>query len=121
MTLERLRELCLSLPGAHEKMPFASFPSGADILCFYIGPKIFCLTDIGEFEAFNLKVTPEDNVELCERYMSVNPGHHMNKQHWITVHVPGDVPVSVIEGLVRQSYKLVFATLPKKTRDALVK
>lgn len=120
MTLDRLRELCLSLPGAHEKMPFAAFPSAADVLCFYVGPKIFCLTDISDFEAFNLKVTPEENIELCERYASINPGHHMNKRHWITVHVPGDVPDTVMEKLVRRSYELVLATLPKRIRREVV-
>ena len=119
MTLDKLRELCLSLPGVYEKMPFASFPTGSDILCFYIGSKIFCLTDIYNFEYFNLKGKPEDNIELCERYASITPGWHMNKRHWISVHVPGDVSDYVIERLVCQSYDIVLSSLPKKIRKEL--
>ena len=119
MTLEKLRELCLSLPGVYEKMPFTSFPTGSDILCFYIGPKTFCLTDIYNFEYFNLKGKPEDNIELCERYASITPGWHMNKRHWISVHVPGDVSDDVIERLVCQSYDIVLSSLPKKIREEL--
>ena len=119
MTLDKLRELCLSLPGVYEKMPFTSFPTGSDILCFYIGSKIFCLTDIYNFEYFNLKGKPEDNIELCERYASITPGWHMNKRHWISVHVPGDVSDDVIERLVRQSYDIVLSSLPKKIREEL--
>ena len=119
MTLEKLRELCLSLPGVYEKMPFTAFPTGSDILCFYIGPKTFCLTDIYNFEYFNLKGKPEDNIELCERYASITPGWHMNKRHWISVHVPGDVSDDVIERLVCQSYDIVLSSLSKKIREEL--
>ena len=121
MTLDRLRELCLSLPGTCEKMPFVALPSGSDILCFYVGQKIFCLTDIFDFEYFNLKGAPEENIELCERYASISPGHHMNKRHWITVGVNGDVSDELIEVLVRKSYDLVFAKLPAKVKAEVLK
>ena len=120
MDLDKLRDLCLSLPGTSEKMPFASFPTGADILCFYVGAKTFCLTDIYNFEYFNLKGIPEDNIELCERYASITPGWHMNKRHWISVRAGGDVPDDLIEQLVRKSYDLVLANLPKKVREEII-
>lgn len=120
MTLDKLRELCLSFPGAYEKMPFTSFPTGADILCFYVGPKIFCLTNIFNFEYFNLKGVPEDNIELCERYASIKPGWHMNKDHWITVYADGDVADNLIERLVHKSYDLVFGSLPRKVKEDIM-
>ena len=43
----------------------------------------------------------------------------MNKKHWISVHFDKDVPDRTIEDLVKQSYDLVAASLPKKERAAL--
>lgn len=114
MTIDRLRELCLSLPGASERLPFASLPSGSDILCFYAANKIFCLINIADFSFINLKGLPDDNVELCERYAAIKPGWHMNKRHWISVAPDNDAPDSLIEQLVRNSYALVSGKTRKK-------
>lgn len=119
MDLDRLREICLSLPGTQEKMPFAKLPAGDSILCFYVGPKIFCLTDIDNFEYANLKVRPDDGIELIERYSSVKSGWHMNKRHWISVWCGGDVDDALFARLVMESYALVRDTLPRRLKEKI--
>ena len=119
MTLERLREICLSLPGTEEKMPFAKLPAGESILCFYVGPRIFCITDIDNFEYANLKVRPDDGVELVERYQSIGPGRHMSKRHWISVWRGGDVDYALFRRLTIASYELVRDKLPRRLKEKI--
>ncbi len=44
MNIEELRDYCLSLKGAEEKMPF-----GDKALVFTVKDKMFCLTDIDSY------------------------------------------------------------------------
>lgn len=43
----------------------------------------------------------------------------MNKRHWITVILDGDVPNGELERLIDQSYSLVVKKLKKVEREAL--
>ncbi len=112
MNIEEFREFCLSLKGATEKMPFDQ-----TTLVFYVGGKIFCLTDIEDFEFINLKCEPEKAVELREQYPGVLPGYHMNKRHWNSVMMDGSVPLSLVRQWVRESYELVVKGLPRGLRE----
>ena len=37
----------------------------------------------------------------------VEPGYHLNKRHWITVRLQGDVPDQRVRELIEDSYDLV--------------
>ena len=43
----------------------------------------------------------------------------MNKRHWISVFFNSDVPDAKIKELVRKSYELIVASLPKRLRAEL--
>lgn len=111
MHIEAFREFCLSLAGATEEFPFDE-----QTLVFKVGGKIFALADVDYFDSVNVKCDPETAVELREKYNDVKPGYHMNKKHWNTIVVNGDVPDAEILRWVRHSYELVLASLPKKVR-----
>ncbi|MCM1151255.1 MAG: MmcQ/YjbR family DNA-binding protein [Alistipes sp.] len=121
MNIEDFRAWCLSMEGASEKMPFGKAASDYDrnLLVFEVAGKWFCFVNIDLFDFCNIKCPPERIAELQDRYEGVTPGYHMNKKHWISVHFDKDVPDTTIRELVRQSYDLVAATLPKKEREAL--
>jgi predicted DNA-binding protein (MmcQ/YjbR family) len=70
---------------------------------------------------FNAKCNPDKAIELRENYPCVLPGYHMNKAHWNTVVCDGSVPRKTIFAWIGDSYDLVVASLPKKTRDAMAK
>jgi predicted DNA-binding protein (MmcQ/YjbR family) len=112
--LESYRNHCLSKKGVTEEFPF-----GEDTLVFKVMGKMFTLTGIEHFDSINLKVDPEEGVQLQERYPSVSPGYHMNKRHWITVLMDGGVPDKLILKWIDQSYELVIASLTKKQKSAL--
>ena len=113
MTRDELRALCLSLPEATEDFPF-----GEDVAVFRIGEKLFALLPVSG-ATINLKADPEQAIDQRKRYQSVAPGWHQNKRHWNTVTLGGDVPDDVLAALVEDSYDLVFASLPKRERDAI--
>ena len=43
----------------------------------------------------------------------------MNKKHWITISLTGELPAEMIESLADDSYRLVVSKLTKKDRAAL--
>ena len=114
MNIEELRDFCLSLKETEEKMPF-----GDQVLVFYVKGKIFCLTDINEFEFINLKCNPETAIEMRERYTEVTPGYHMNKKHWNSLNINGNIPTQLIKAWIINSYQLVIKTLPRKIQKEL--
>jgi predicted DNA-binding protein (MmcQ/YjbR family) len=114
MNVETLRDYCLLKVGVEEAFPFDH-----STLVFKIGGKMFALLNIDRFTGINLKCDPEKAVELRESFSSVIPGYHMNKKHWNTVQMDGDVPSALVLELIDHSYELVLSSLPKKIRDGL--
>lgn len=113
MHLDTFRDLCLALPHATEGQPF-----GPDVLVFKVGGKMFALLSL-DVPAASMKADPERAVEQRERYAGVAPGYHLNKRHWNTVDLQGDVPATVIEALLGDSYRLVWAGLSRRLRESL--
>ncbi len=109
MNIEELRDYCLQKPGATEGFPF-----GEDTLVFKIAEKLFLLTNLQTGDRFNVKCDPEHAIELRERYSEVQPGYHMNKKMWNTVHMNGSLTRKQLCEMVTHSYGLVFNSLPKK-------
>ncbi|MEZ4798474.1 MAG: MmcQ/YjbR family DNA-binding protein [Flavobacteriales bacterium] len=116
LSLEEIREYCLSLPSTSEDLPFDE-----NTLAFRVVGKIFALCDIVDFNGINLKCDPERAVELREQYDGIKPGYHMNKTHWNTVSTAGDVPDPLMLELLKHSYDTVVKGLPKKVQAELGK
>lgn len=103
MTIEDIRDYCLSKPGAEETLPF-----GPDTLVFKVDNKIFLLLPLdGDDAQFNVKCDPDLAMELRENYDCVQPGYHMNKKHWNTIIVDGSVKRSLLREWIDHSYELV--------------
>lgn len=114
MNIEEIRDHCLAKPGVTEDMPF-----GEDTLVFRVGEKLFLLTSISMSTQFNVKCDPERAIELRERYSEVQPGYHMNKKHWNTVHTDGALGRRLLCEMIDHSYNLVLKSLPKKVLDEI--
>ncbi len=102
MDILEIREYCLSFPGATETTPFDE-----TTLVYKIGGKMFLLTDMENGQWINVKCDPDRAIELRERYEEVTPGWHMNKRHWNTIRIDGDLPAQLIREWIRDSYDLV--------------
>jgi predicted DNA-binding protein (MmcQ/YjbR family) len=114
MNIEELREHCLQLQGVTEDFPF-----GEDTLVFRVGGKMFLLIGLSEANRFNVKCDPELAVELRDRYSEVKPGFHMNKTHWNTVHIDGQLTDKQLCEMMDHSYDLILKSLPKKTQEEI--
>jgi predicted DNA-binding protein (MmcQ/YjbR family) len=113
--IEKFRQFCLSKKGVVEDMPF-----GDDVLVFKVAGKIFALTNLNSEEfKVNLKCDPMRSEELRDKYPAINPGYHMNKNHWNTLTLNGSIPDTLFRELINHSYELIFQSLPKKIRESL--
>ena len=118
MNIEEFHQLCTLWPGVTEHFPFDK-----DTLVFKVGAKMFALASLAEWEkgnpSANLKCDPERAIALRLEYNGITPGYHMSKVHWNTVSACADVPPTLFRELIRESYELVLAGLPKKIRDEI--
>jgi len=94
-------------------------PFGEDTLVFRVGEKLFLLTSLSQGDRFNVKCDPELAIELREQHSEVQPGHHMNKKHWNTVHTNGNLTRKEICDMIDHSYDLVLKSLPKNIREQI--
>jgi len=113
MTPQELRAFCLSFNAAVEDFPFDPQTS-----VFKVQGRLFALTNLAAQPLkVNLKCDPEDAVRLRGEYQGlIVPGWHMNKRHWNTVTVDGELPDHLARELVEDSYDLVVAGLPRADR-----
>ena len=113
MTVEQLRDLCLSFPGATEQVQW-----GEDLV-FKVAGKMFVVTGFVSGSCITIKSSDEAFYELTEM-PGIRPAPYLARAHWVQI-VPADCRLrsGEIEALIRQSYDLVVARLPKKTQHAL--
>jgi predicted DNA-binding protein (MmcQ/YjbR family) len=115
MNIESFRHYCLAKMGVTEGCPF-----GPEVLVFKVMGKMFALTAIGAEEfTINLKCDPERAIELREQHDEIQPGYHMNKQHWNTISCEGSLTDKLLYELTDHSYELVVKSLPKKVQAEL--
>lgn len=116
MDIETFRTYCLSKKGVTE-----SFPFGEQTLVFKVMDKMFALSGLDDYPpTANLKCDPERAIELREEYDGlIRPGYHMNKKHWNTVEIEGNLPTHLITDLIDHSYDLVVQGLSKKLQAEL--
>lgn len=116
MNIETLRDYCLAKKGVEEGLPF-----GPETLVFKVGGKLFLLASLDAAPPqFNVKCDPETAISLREQYSCVQPGYHMNKQHWNTVIVNGTVGEKLLRQWIDDSYLLVLNSLPKKIKEQII-
>jgi predicted DNA-binding protein (MmcQ/YjbR family) len=69
---------------------------------------VFALIIIKDDRLFiNLKCDPMRADTLRTVFKSVVPGWHMNKWHWNTVYIDGDVPEQELFEMIEHSYDLI--------------
>ena len=114
MNIECIREYCLSKKGTSETFPFDE-----STLVFKVLDKMFALTGLDRIPTQNnLKCDPEYTLELRDQHSDITGGYHMNKKHWNTVMVEGDLEDQMILSLIDHSYDIVVSSFAmKKTKE----
>lgn len=88
---------------------------------YQVSGKMFAatLTDGEGHAVVSLKLDPLEGEFLRGQYPDIAPGYYMNKRHWNSIRLDGEVPDDLLRELVRKSYRLVLEGLPKKQRESL--
>jgi predicted DNA-binding protein (MmcQ/YjbR family) len=115
MNIDQLRALCLSFPGAMEQIQW-----GDDLLFKVVG-KMFAVTPLVPAKIWiSLKANPENFAELIER-PGILPAPYLARAKWISLESPDALPDAEIAQLLRESYELVLAKLPRKMRESIAR
>lgn len=100
---KELEEYLLSMPGSKLDYPF-----GESAAVYKTGDKIFAIVKEGSDPVnISLKCDPVLAETLREKYESVMPGYHLNKKHWNTLVLTGQLSWDEAKDLIRHSYDLV--------------
>src|SRR5690606_413679 len=104
---KELEEYLLSFPDT-----WLDFPFGEEVSVYKVGSKekgkMFALIHEGKPPLrVSLKCDPGLAQTLREKYESVQPGYHLNKKHWNTLLLTGQLSVDEVKDLARHSYLLV--------------
>jgi len=103
ITHKELETYLLSMPNTRLDYPF-----GEGVAVYKVGDKMFALVKEGSDPVdISLKCDPQLAQHLREKYESVMPGYHLNKKHWNTVLLTGQLDWQEIQDLIRHSYQLV--------------
>lgn len=104
MTIQEYLEHCLCFPGVCLDYPFSEWP----VVRHAAGQRrIFALfLSYGGQDCINLKCAPMKAEFWRSVYKTVYPGYHMNKAHWNTVCLNGDVPWEQLQIMIQDSYDL---------------
>lgn len=103
MDHKTVEDYILSMPNARLDYPF-----GKDVAVYKTRDKMFALISEGKTPVqISLKCDPQLAVTLREKYESVMPGYHLNKKHWNTIVLSGQLNWEEIQDLIRHSYQLV--------------
>lgn len=103
MTHKEVEDYVLSMPNARLDYPF-----GDQVAVYKVNDKMFALIQENKDPLqISLKCDPQLAELLREKYETVMPGYHLNKKHWNTILLTGQLPWDEIQGLIRHSYELV--------------
>jgi predicted DNA-binding protein (MmcQ/YjbR family) len=103
ITHKTVEEYLLSMPNARLDYPF-----GEGVAVYKVNDKMFALITEGKKPvSISLKCDPLLAETLREKYETVMPGYHLNKKHWNTVVLSGQLSLEEVQDLIRHSYNLV--------------
>jgi len=114
MDIDQLRKICLSFPGATEQIQWEND------LVFKVAGKMFAVTPLIPAPVWlSLKTDPEEFAELTER-PGILPAPYLARAKWIALVSAHVVPPAELDALLRKSYDLVAAKLPRSQRESLI-
>lgn len=103
MDHKTVEDYCLSMPNA-----VLDYPFGEGVAVYKVEDKMFALIQEGkEPVRISLKCDPQLSKVLREKYETVLEGYHLNKKHWNTIILTGQLPWEDIQSLILHSYNLV--------------
>lgn len=109
--VEWLRAYCLAFPKTTESVQWG------DHLVFKVAGKVFAIAALepGEY-VLTVKCAPERFAETLER-PGIAPAPYLARAKWIALEQDHGLTRGEVAALVKESYELVLAKLPKRVRE----
>ena len=115
MDANEILDYCLAKKGVEETFPFDK-----ETLVLKVGGKMFLLMALEKQPlSIAVKTDPEWSEELREKHPQIEGAYHMNKTHWNSGICEGLKP-DLIKKLIDESYQLIFDSLTKKAKEAVL-
>jgi predicted DNA-binding protein (MmcQ/YjbR family) len=114
MNIEWVRRYCMGLPHTTEQIQW-----GHDLV-FKIGGKMYAAGPVdGPYDVcLSFKADPEEFAELCERE-GIIPAPYLARAQWVALQSWDALTVTELTRLLKNSYDMVLAKLPKKKQAEL--
>jgi len=113
MDIDWLRKICLAFCGVTERIQW-----GYDLL-FKVGGKMFAIAPLEPAPVcLTFKCSDESFAELTER-PKIIPARYLARAKWVALESPDAMTRGELSELLRTSYELVFAKLPKRVQEEL--
>ncbi|MBO4374739.1 MAG: methylated-DNA--[protein]-cysteine S-methyltransferase [Lachnospiraceae bacterium] len=110
----------LSFPDTYQDAPFHD--ENWQLVRYRENKKVFLWTYEKDGHInLNVKVDPDKAFFWRDRYRSVIPGYHQNKDHWNTVILDGSIPNRDIKAMIAESYDLVADSPSRRIYEAVKK
>ena len=90
---------------------------------YQVGDKMFaaiCKDATGKRDIITIKLDAMEGDFLRQQYKDIVPGHYMNKIHWNSIYLDGEVPTNMLKELIEKSYYLVVRGLTKKKQKEIL-
>lgn len=108
----------LSFPNTYQDAPFRD--TNWQLVRYKDNRKAFLWTyERNGYINLNVKADPEWRDFWRDKYTSVVPGWHQNKEHWNTIILDGTVPLDDIKCMIKESYYLISDNPTKRIYDAV--
>ncbi|WP_101911651.1 MmcQ/YjbR family DNA-binding protein [Marasmitruncus massiliensis] len=116
MNYDWLDEYCLSKRGVQKE-----FKADWNATRYMLNGKMFAMHG-GDKEGkpiITVKLDPMFGQLLRNQYRDIVPGYYMNKEHWNSLYLEGDVPDEVLRDMLDQAYQIVLKSLSKKLQTEI--
>ena len=60
-----------------------------------------------------VKLEPIHGDFLRQQYKDIVPGYYMNKEHWNSLYLQGEVPDKIVKDMLDRSYALILASFSR--------
>ena len=116
MRYEWLDEYCLNKKGVEK-----DFKAEWNATRYLIKGKMFIMQggDKEGIPIITIKCEPSFGRFLRDEYKHIVPGYYMNKEHWNSVYIDGEVLDEVVKQMIDMSYELILTSLSKKAQKEI--
>lgn len=110
-------EYCLSKKGVEK-----DFKEEWNAFRYMIKGKMFAMegSDKEGKPIITIKLEPFLGAALREEYSHIVPGYYMNKTHWNSLYLHGDVPDAVVKTMLDNGYDILLKSFSKKRQEEIL-